>query len=139
MSTVSVPPNDAHFHGNRPGMPDIVLKILLVICPLDRARSEASRNPDASPEFDRCRSMLNEIRDACSSSSENVFSATVDVTYKVNALISAMERMMIALALESAPYARLQQCINLMDEVDLILETLAVCNLPAARTAPEIL
>ena len=123
-------PNGNHAHSDEPRalLLDAASKLFLATCLLDRARREVLGSSQTSPDFDQCKAMLNEIRRMWAYREENRSLGAVDATYKINVLMTAIERFMGRLAAETGGYARLQQCINLLDEVDLILETFGVCQ-----------
>jgi len=117
---------DGRFDEPGPAVPNIASKLLLATCLLDRAKSAASGITEPSAGFDDCRTMLNEIRRRWRYCEENGSTAAVDATYKIYVLMSAIERLMGRLPTETGGYTCLQQCINLLDEVDLTLEKFAV-------------
>ena len=123
---------DARFEEPRPSPPNVASKLFLATCLLDRARSEASGITEVSACFDQCKTMLNDLRHMWSNCEENGSAAAVDATYKINVLMTTIERLMGRLSPETAGYARLQRCINLLDEIDLTLETFAVLQLASS-------
>lgn len=70
--------------------------------------------------------MLSEIKRLWKSWENNRLSAALDPSYKIYVLMTTIERLMVKLPPHANGYGHLQQCINLLDECDLALETFAI-------------
>jgi hypothetical protein len=107
-------------------LPAAMSNLFLTTCLLDRSKRELAATGRPCASLDACRKSLNEIRRIWGSCIENERGVTVAAAYKIYVVINTIERVMNQLPPESVTYARLQRCVNLLDEVDFVFETSAV-------------